>query len=154
MEKLKEINKLDFLKIFFIVLSITFAVPSIFFMLKRKTVFNFDGNLEFCFLLTKNISRGMQAAVYFLIVALMIIVYYFIIRNRKALFKHMKQVYILTAIVTLVFVFVLPFTSSDVFYYMGIGRLSSVYHQNPYYENIKDYVDNNSINLENDTLMR
>lgn len=33
----------------------------------------------------------------------------------------------------------LPWTSSDVFYYMGVGELDGVYNQNPYYVTMKDY---------------
>ncbi len=151
---MKKINESEIFKLLFILLAITFAVPSIAFMIHNKTVLNFTGDLEFRFLLTKNVSRGLQAIVYFAIVALMVIVYYFIIKKRNVIFKNIKQILIFVSIITLVFVLVLPFSSSDVFYYMGIGRLSSQYHQNPYYESIKGYIDSNNVNLENDTLMR
>lgn len=59
------------------------------------------------------------------------------------------------AIIALIFVAVLPFTCSDVFYYLGIGRINSTYHQNPYYITIKEFVeqDNNKQFLQTDTIL-
>ncbi len=142
------------LKWLFILLAIMFAIPSIIYMIQNKTVYDFDGDLEYCFLLANNVDRLIQAGIYFVIVVLMVVVYYLLIKNRKSVFKNMKQVYALIIVVSLIFVFVLPFWCSDVFYYLGIGRLTSKYHQNPYYENIKDYIDSNNINIENDTVIR
>ena len=60
---------------------------------------------------------------------------------------------IFVTIISLIFVIVIPFFSSDVFYYLGIGRLDGKYHQNPYYTTIKGYVDNSNSNYENDTVL-
>ena len=142
------------LKLLFVFMSILFAVPSIIYIIQNKTVFDFNGNLEYCFLLTNNVDRLTQTAVYYIIVALMVIIYYLIINNRNILFKSMKQIYIFIIIISTIFILVVPFWCSDVFYYLGIGRLTSKYHQNPYYENIQDYVDNNNIDMGNDTVIR
>lgn len=54
----------------------------------------------------------------------------------------------------IIFIAVIPFTCSDVFYYLGVGRLDSKYHQNPYYTTIKEFVDSGDNNkyLEQDTV--
>lgn len=46
----------------------------------------------------------------------------------------------------------LPWTSSDIFYYMGVGELDSQYGQNPYYITIEQYYSENS-NKINDEIM-
>src|SRR5699024_7090393 len=61
---------------------------------------------------------------------------------------------IFIAIISLIFAIVIPFFSSDIFYYLGIGRLDSKYGQNPYYVTIEDYVEQNDINTDTDTVLR
>ena len=58
-------------------------------------------------------------------------------------------------IISIVFIAVLPFMCSDVFYYLGIGRLAGTYGQNPYYVTINDFVEegNNKQLLETDTVL-
>ena len=46
----------------------------------------------------------------------------------------------------------IPWTSSDIFYYMGVGELDSQYGQNPYYITIEQYYSENS-NKINDEIM-
>lgn len=142
------------LKTIYIIVSMMFIVPSIWFIIANKTVYNFNGNLEYCFLLTKNINRYEQAFWFFIISLLLIIIYYLLIKNYKVNFKNSKNIFSFILIISLLFVFVIPLFSSDVFYYLGIGRLACKYKQNPYYENIRDYINNNSINIESDTVIR
>ena len=143
-----------FLIIFIILLSICFALPSIIYYTNNKTVLNFNNELEFCFLLTNNIDRFYQAGTFALILLAFIICYYYIIKNKERLFKNIKKMYLLIFAVSAIFILVLPFFSSDIFYYLGIGRLNSAYEQNPYYTSIKDYVESNDLNIENDMVMQ
>ena len=46
----------------------------------------------------------------------------------------------------------LPWTSSDIFYYMGVGELDAVYKQNPYYITMKEYYEQNPQSIENDSI--
>lgn len=137
-----------------IIISICFAMPSIVFLVNNKTVLNFDGELEFCFLLTKNINRLYQAGVFVLIMAGFLGIYYLIIKNRNIIFKNIKEVYKLIITISLIFVIVLPFWCSDVFYYLGIGRLSLPYNQNPYYTTMKSFLKNTNLDLKNDTVIK
>ncbi len=85
----------------------------------------------------------------------MIIVYYLIIKNKDKIFKNTNQIFKYIAIISLIFVIVIPFWCSDVFYYLGIGRLYSEYEKNPYYTTIKEYVDSHkSVDLEKDTVLK
>ena len=142
------------IKALFIISAIIFAIPSYVYLFRNKTLLNFDGNLEYCFLLTNNINRLYQAIVYTIIITIMVISYFIIIKYRKQIFKNVKQIFIFITIVSSIFVFVVPFWCSDVFYYLGIGRLAEKYHQNPYYIDMKSYIDNNDINVEKDTVMQ
>ena len=129
-----------------------FAIPSLRYMLQNGTVLHFNEYFKFCL---NDDDRVEQAIFYIAILALLTIVYVFIIKNREKLFKNIKEICIYIAIISLIFVMVLPFLSSDIFYYLGVGRLDSKYGQNPYYVTIKDFVENgdNMQYLEQDTVL-
>lgn len=146
----KEKDKI--LKIALIVVAICFAIPSILFFIRNTTIYNLNGDLEYCFLLTNKIDRLYQAVVYFILITMYFFIYFFLIKNREKIFKNINQVYCIVFIIASVFLIVLPFWCSDIFYYLGIGRLNSTYHQNPYYVTMKDFLDNNSYN-QNDTVI-
>lgn len=151
MEKIKNYN---LLKIALIIISIIFAMPSFIYFLNNGTILNYGGNLEYCFCLTNNIDRLVQTEIYALVILIYIILYCLILKNRNKLFKNIKQIYKLVLIISVIFLCVVPFFSSDIFYYLGVGRLNAKYHQNPYYVDMKSYIDNNDINIENDTVIQ
>ncbi len=136
----------------FLVFSIIFAIPSIHYLLENKTVLHFDAYYQFCL---NNSDRVGQTIIYIAILAILTIFYVFIIKNRNTIFKNMKEIYIYIIIISLIFVIVVPFISSDVFYYLGIGRIDSQYGQNPYYVTIKDFVESgdNAKYLKEDTVL-
>lgn len=140
------------LKIALIIVSIFFAIPSILFLVKNKTIYSFNGDLEFCFLLTNNINRLYQAIVYFIIISIYLSIYFLIIKYRDKIFKNINQIYLFVFVIALIFIAVLPFWCSDVFYYLGIGRLNSTYHQNPYYVTMKEYIEKQA-SIPNDTVI-
>ena len=140
------------LKIALIIVSICFAVPSILFFIRNKTIYNFNGDLEYCFLLTRDINRLYQAGVFCIFVTIYLLIYFLLIKNRDKIFKNTKQVYMFVFIISVIFLVALPFWCSDIFYYLGIGRLNSTYHQNPYYVTMKDFYESNLAN-QNDTVI-
>lgn len=138
------------IKILFVFLCVLSVIPSISYYLEKGTIFKFDTYYEFLF---NDMDIKVQTIYYFAILTLITLTYYFIIKNRKEIFKDFKSIMIFIIIVSLVFVVMIPFFSSDVFYYLGIGRLDGQYGQNPYYTTIKSFVDNSNINLQNDTVL-
>ena len=136
----------------FILATIAFAIPSIQYLLENGTIQNFNEYFKFCL---NDTSRLDQTLIYIMILAVLTIFYFLIVKNRNKLFKNNKQMYMYIAIISLIFVVVVPFLSSDVFYYLGVGRLDSQYGQNPYYVTIKDFVEkgDNSQYLEQDTVL-
>ena len=140
------------IKIAFALLCMAFAIPSIKYMIEIGTLLNF--NTYFKFLMNYS-DRLNQTLIYLAILLGMTILYFLIIRNRKDMFKNNKQMWIYITIISIIFVLVVPFMCSDVFYYIGIGRINSEYGQNPYYTTIKDFVEqeDNKDFLEQDTVL-
>ena len=155
MEKIKKIindKESIILKILFVLASVMFAVPSIIYYINNKTVFQFDQWFKF---LLNNTDRFEQTIIYLIVLTILTILYIVLIKNRKKVFKNTKRMFIFIAIIAVIFVAVIPFTCSDVFYYLGIGRINSEYGQNPYYTTIKDFVDagDNSQYLVQDSVL-
>ena len=155
MEKIKKIvndKESIILKILFVLACVMFAVPSIEYYINNKTVFQFDQWFKF---LLNNSDRFDQTIIYLIVLTILTILYIILIKNRKKIFKNTKTMFIFIAIIAVIFVAVIPFTCSDVFYYLGIGRINNEYGQNPYYTTIKDFVDagDNSQYLSQDTVL-
>lgn len=151
-------NKFNYIKnkiliILFIIVNIAYVVPSIIYYIKNKTILNFE--VYFKYLLTDSINRNTQTLIYIIILTILSILYIEIIKKRKEIFKNVKQIFIFIAIISAIFIVAIPFTCSDVFYYLGIGRIDSKYGQNPYYTTIKQFVeDENWQYLEQDTVLK
>lgn len=137
----------------FIIASILFAMPSIIYLIQNNTVFQFGPYFQFLY--DAPVTRGTQTLLYIFILTILSILYYKIVKNRKEMFQKTKKMFLFIGIIALIFIAVLPFTCSDVFYYLGIGRLDSTYHQNPYYTTIKEFVEegNNTDYLQTDTVL-
>ena len=154
MQEIEKKSKLidNFLKVSMILSSILFAMPSIIYYAKKGTIFNFK---EYFLFLLNNEDRLVQTGVYLLVFILLTITYIFLIKRRKTAFKNIKSVFILVSIVSIIFIAVIPFMCSDVFYYLGVGRIDSKYNQNPYYTSIEEFVEKgDNINyLQEDTVL-
>lgn len=144
------VNLSVLIKVLFIIFSIMIAIPSINYYKEKGTIFKFDTYYRFLF---NNADIKMQTIYYFIILALITLTYFVIIKNRDKIFKNFKSIMIFISIISIIFIIMIPFFSSDVFYYLGIGRLDGTYHQNPYYTTIKEYVDNSNNSYENDTVL-
>ena len=59
------------------------------------------------------------------------------------MFDNIKEVLKYVIVISIIFAFMLPWTSSDIFYYMGVGELDAIYKQNPYYTTMKEYYEQN-----------
>lgn len=137
--------KKNTLKFIYIFTAILLALPSYHYIIKNKALT--DPGFEFKFLFSDN-NVILQVVLYFIIITLMVSLYLIILKHRNELFKNLKEVFIFTLIFSSMFIFILPVFSHDVYYYMGIGRLNSQYSQNPYYVSMKEFIDNESNDLE------
>ena len=139
----------NILKTLFILLSICLIIPSLIYIIQNKTIMNFK--TYYNFFLNNDINK-MIPAIVFIVLFLLIFIVYILIAKRKEIFKNIKQILIFVGITGLIFMFMMPWTSSDVFYYMGVGELDGVYNQNPYYTTVKDYYDANEENINDEIL--
>lgn len=141
--------KSQILKILFILSSILLIIPSLIYIFQNGSVKNFKIYYNF-FLNTE--ANKIIAGICFLILFTLLFIIYLIILKKKDIFKNIKQVLIFVGIIGLIFIFMMPWTSSDIFYYMGVGELDGVYAQNPYYTTVKDYYEENIENINDEIL--
>jgi len=130
-----------------------FILPSIIYFVRCGNSVFIPDTLEYRFFLDDNIDRKVHMVAYVAIILMMTLIYYFIIKKRNVLFKGIKDVYKYIIVISIICIFSIPFMSSDIFYYIGIGRLSSKYGQNPYYVDMKSYVEDNNIDTSTDSVM-
>ena len=149
---MKQLIKEKSIKILYVFSIVLLALPSYIFIIKNKTFL--DEGLELKYLLVEG-NATMHAISYMVVISLIVVGYLLILKYRKKLFENIKGILIFILIVSSILVFTIPFFSHDVLYYMGVGRLTGVYKQNPYYVSIKEFVDNNSdsVNLDKDKVL-
>ena len=138
----------NILKTSFIILSVLLVTPSIIYLLTTKTVKYM--NIYYNFFIIR--YEKIVTTIIYLILFIAISVIYFIIIKRKNIFESPKKTIIFITIISAIFTVMLPWTSSDIFYYMGVGELDSVYKQNPYYISMRQYYNENKENINDDIL--
>lgn len=139
------------IQILLILLSIMFTIPSIIYLIQNKTVYEYD--TYFKFLLNLINSKKIQTLIFIILYVLISLIYLALVKKSKQ-FKNIKEILILVGIVSIIFAIVLPFTSSDIFYYMGTGELDSRYNQNPYYVSMEEYYTQNQENIQDEILQK
>ncbi len=139
------------LKTLFVIISILFIIPSFIYLLKNDTIAGFK--TYYNFFINDGKNKALSTSIYICIFTGLSAIYLYFI-NKKEVFKNIKQLLKYVAGVSVIFIAMLPWHSSDIFYYMGVGELNSVYKQNPYYKTIKQYVNENSEVVQNDSIIK
>ena len=147
-EELMNIKKFNILKVALIIFSVLFIIPSIVYLIQNKTVMGFD--TYYNFFITEDGSMKTLSTILYLLIFICSVIIYLIIIKQKDIFKNLKQLLIYIGIIGIIFIFMLPWTSSDIFYYMGVGELNSVYGQNPYYVTMEEYYEQNEDNIQDE----
>ena len=137
------------MKKIFIILSILLILPSIIYLIQYKTILGFD--TYYNFFINENINKTISTILYLVLFIAMIYVYLKIIK-RKDMFDNIKDILKYVAVIGGIFLIMLPWTSSDIFYYMGVGELDSKYNQNPYYVTMEEYYNQNEQNIDDEIL--
>ena len=120
--------------ILYIIVAVIFILPSIIYMIKNKTVYNFIYMFTYFFRTpTTTIEKLGNALMYFGLFSILFLLYFKIIKKSENIFKNIKQLIIIISIVTLLFVCVIPYMSSDVYSYIANGWTAAHYGENPYY---------------------
>lgn len=129
----------------FILIGILFSVPSILFLKTHESIDGYNGTLYY-FLHTNSLKHTILGVVVFILLLISSFLMYFkIIKNSKNL--NIKKVLLFVLIVGFTFIIALPNTSTDVFFYMGTGRVLEEYGQNPYYMTIAEILKYNPEDL-------
>ena len=128
------------LKLSFIVVSVMLAMPSMVYLVRNKGAYEF--NIYYNFFL-KDTSKILSTLVYLVLLVILIKLFYKICKEN--IFSSINEIIKFVACVGIVYILILPWTSSDIFYYMGVGELDGVYKQNPYYVSMREYYDENNI---------
>lgn len=129
------------IKSIYILMSILLVLPSTIYLIKNKTVFGFD--LYYNFFINENFNKTVSTIIYLALFIVSNVVYVKIIKT-KDIFESIKSILKYVAIIGGIFVVMLPWTCSDIFYYMGVGELDSVYNENPYYVSMEEYYNENA----------
>ena len=125
-----------------VIVSIILCIPSIIYLINNKTVDGFDGYYTYVLSRTGISTIAIISAIVVIGTLLLFsILYLIIIKKEKEIFKSKKQAMIYIIIISCIFMMILPFLSSDIYYYIGDSWLCSKYHENPYYTTVKDLQD-------------
>mgnify|MGYP004604147373 FL=1 len=139
-----------YLKYGYIIVSILLVIPSIIYLIRNGTIIGF--NLYFNFFLNDKTNKIISTTCYFLLMIVLAVLYIIMIKS-KNIFENISDVIKYIIVINMVFILMTPWTSSDIFYYMGVGELDGEYKQNPYYVTIEQYYSEN-INDINDEIMK
>ena len=142
MKKNKRINDIAYI-IIFLVCSILFALPSIIYIIKNKTIYRFIWHRTF--LLRQPILEKeplLNAILFFAIFSLLFLFYFLIVKNNKKIFKNKKTIFIFIVVIAILFMVIIPYTSSDVYSYIANGWSAAHYKENPYYVSTGEIVEN------------
>ncbi len=148
----EQIKNKNVVKYLFIVTILVFMAPSILYFLRGNKLF--DVNTEYNYLLLPGKIKWLNTVSFgsmFLIIGLL---YFEIIKKTNELFKTKKQLIIFILIISIMFAIVLPFTSTDIYYYMSTGWSEAKYGVNPYYIPVQQVIDTKLQEGEIDQLLQ
>lgn len=154
MDKAK--NKINY-KLIFILLSIAFISPSIVYILKGRKIIDLVSSFNFFFtnITTKFTPAKIIGTIFFIGIFIAIwFIYYKILKNFKDEFKDNKKMSIFILIVSILFLIMLPLTSTDVFYYIGTGWSEAHYDVNPYYTSVDQLIAQNEEASHDEMLLK
>lgn len=140
MDKTKENNNKNItIKLAYLFITLLFAMPSIIFLIKNRSVSTF---VYYCtYFFKKNIytyENVIEALIFITIIISLFLLYFLILKYRDKIFKSIKSIAIYICIIAILFTIMIPSTSQDVYSYIANGWIESNYHQNPYYTSVLD----------------
>lgn len=128
--------------ILFVLTTIAFITPSIIYLVQNKTVYRFFYVWTYLFRLpTTSNEKIMNAIIFFALITILFLAYLVIVKKHKQIFKSKKQIFLLIAIISVLFAIVIPYTSTDVYSYIANGWSAAHYGENPYYVATGNIVD-------------
>lgn len=149
MEKFKKIEeKLEgkITLILFIIMVTIFSIPSIVYYISNKTVYDFTA--LWTFLAREPIFQNepiLNAILFGSVFTSIFLLYLAVVKENKKIFKNNKEIFAIIAITSILFLIVIPYTSTDVYSYIGNGWSAAHYGENPYYTSIGEIQEKNNI---------
>lgn len=131
-----------------VLISIILCVPSVIYLINNKTVDGFDAYYTFTLQRVNNEKTGLISGI--IVIGLLLIfsiIYVLVVKKENKIFKNAKQVILFIILISFIFALILPFLSSDIYYYIGDSWLAAKYGKNPYYTTVED-LQNRGINDE------
>lgn len=128
---------------FMVIIAIILAIPSILYLINNKTVDGFDAYYTYTLVKSDIQSTRIKSAI--IVIGLLIIfsiLYVEIIKNENEIFKGAKNIFILICVISFIFMIIIPYLSSDIYYYIGDSWLNAKYEENPYYVSVNDLQEN------------
>lgn len=136
---MKKLN-LKILVIFLVIIGLILSIPSIAYLLVHGNIDEYNGQ-NYYFIDQNGQAYTIAGAIIFALVIILSFLFYALILKRSNEFKNIKTILLVVLLVGIMFMVCLPNTSTDIFYYMGTGRLLQEYGENPYYTNISDFLE-------------
>ena len=125
-----------------VIISVILCVPSIIYLIFNGTVDGFNSYYTYTLSISDNDVVSITSGILLIgLLLLFSVIYLLIIKKEKQIFKNNKEVIIFITIIAVIFMIILPYLSSDIYYYIGDSWLCSKYHENPYYTTVKDLQD-------------
>ena len=125
-------------KILYGIVALVIAIPFIQYIVEHKTIFNYIYVNSFTASKYGQEHTLLNTILYVSCFAVLFLLYFAIIKNRKKLFKNIKQILIFVGIMSIIFACIIPVTSLDVYSYIGTGWIDAHYQENPYYTSVND----------------
>ena len=139
-------NKNNIFIILSTICSAFFAVPSIIYIFQNKTIYKFSWVWTYLFKrpMTK-IDCYINAFLFFILFTAIFLLYFFVLKKHNKILKSKKQIFTLIIIASLLFMIIIPYTSTDVYSYIANGWSSAHYKENPYYISTGEIAQKNGV---------
>lgn len=140
----KNISSNIVIKIIYFLTSILLAIPSIMYLIKNKTIYNFVYIFSYmCRNPIEQYELYINAIIYITIFSVLFLLYFKILKNISKIFKNNKEMFIFIFVIAALFLIIIPITSYDVYSYIGNGWVDFKYSENPYYTSVQQVWDKN-----------
>ena len=134
----KQISSILLIKLLYLLCSMIFAMPSIIYLIKNKTVYKFTQVFTYTFKTAEIVlDNYINTIIYLVLFFILFFCYFYILKNSSKIFKNAKTLFIFIAIVGIIFSIIIPTTSLDVYSYIANGWVDSNYEENPYYTSVE-----------------
>lgn len=135
----KQIETTLIVKGLYILCSVLFAIPSIIYFIKNKTVYHFTQVFTYTFVKSSSMAENcINTLIYLLLFFTLFFCYFYLLKNISKVFKTKKSLFAFILLVGILFSIIIPTTSLDVYSYIGNGWVDSKYNENPYYTSVQD----------------